>query len=195
MSYVNKVAFIVGNGVSRKNIDLNNLVGHGPIFGCNALYRDFEDWDYLISFDTGMVREIREQNFECKGTVVIPPVEKHYESIEYSPFRRRSNAGMIAMESAIERKHTILYCFGMDFVLEGDVSTDNVYKNTTNYGPETHATKDDNYHRIRYLKWFLDKYSDIKFIFVFPDGLKTKTIDAENFYVMDESVFIDKINH
>jgi hypothetical protein len=142
-----------------------------------------------------MVREIHEQRFLHDGIVVVPPVDKHYESIEYSPFRRRSNAGMVAMEESIERGHNILYCLGMDFLLEGDVSTDNVYKDTQNYGPETHATKTDNYYRMQYLEWFLNKYSNVKFVFVFPDDMKTKSINAENFYVMDYSVFLEKVTH
>ena len=43
------IAFIIGNGVSRKPIDLHQLKGKGTIFGCNALYRDFNDYDYLKS--------------------------------------------------------------------------------------------------------------------------------------------------
>ena len=45
------IAFIIGNGVSRKPIDLHQLKGEGTIFGCNALYRDFPDYDYLVSID------------------------------------------------------------------------------------------------------------------------------------------------
>ena len=34
-------AFVLGNGVSRQQVDLENLKHFGPIYGCNALYRDF----------------------------------------------------------------------------------------------------------------------------------------------------------
>ena len=37
----NKVAFVLGNGTSRKNIDHTQLSNKGTIYGCNALYRDF----------------------------------------------------------------------------------------------------------------------------------------------------------
>ena len=33
-------AYIIGNGPSRKGVDLSKLPG--KTFGCNALYRDFE---------------------------------------------------------------------------------------------------------------------------------------------------------
>ena len=38
--------FIIGNGTSRKSIDLEKLRKHGIIIGSNALYRDFTP-DYL----------------------------------------------------------------------------------------------------------------------------------------------------
>lgn len=54
---ISKVAYIIGNGVSRKNFDLNKLIGNGTSLGCNALYRDFEP-DYLIAIDHKMITEI-----------------------------------------------------------------------------------------------------------------------------------------
>jgi len=191
---MSKVACIVGNGVSRNQIDLNALVGKATIFGCNALYRDFDDWDYLVSIDQSMVREVRNNaEYSCKGTILVPPENEHWEDEDYSPNRRRSNAGMNAMKEAIKRDYNILYCLGFDFLLNGDISVDNVYKNTENYGPETHASKGDNYHRMKYLEWFMNKYSNVTFVFVYPDGVSTKHVEASNFYVMDESVFMNKV--
>lgn len=194
MSYKSKVAFVVGNGVSRKSIDLNQLAGKAPIYGCNALYRDFDKWDYLVSMDQGMVNEIRRAEIR-HGTIIVPPEDKHWEPVEYSPNRRRNNAGMLAMETAIDRKHEIIYCLGFDFILEGEVSVDNVYKNTENYGPETHASRSDNFHRIQYLEWFANKYNHVKIIFVIPDDSPTKPITSDNIYLMNESTFVSKIDH
>ena len=33
-------AFIIGNGESRNIFPIDNLKGHGVIYGCNAIYRD-----------------------------------------------------------------------------------------------------------------------------------------------------------
>ena len=43
-------AYIIGNGPSRKDFDLNLLKDTGQIYGCNALYRDFTP-DYLFMVD------------------------------------------------------------------------------------------------------------------------------------------------
>jgi hypothetical protein len=163
------VAFIIGNGPSRKEIDLNTLVGLAPTYGCNAIYRDFPKVDYLIAMDDGIVQEIKE-NFTSShpGQVIVPTDYRKWESPEYSPVIRRANAGMLAMEEAIERGAKVLYCIGFDFMLEGAESTGNVYEGTQNYGPETHASELDNVFRMRYLSWFINKHDKVKFVFVFP---------------------------
>ena len=51
-------AFIIGNGQSRLAFDLNNLRGKGTIYGCNALYRDFNGIDVLVATDDKMREEI-----------------------------------------------------------------------------------------------------------------------------------------
>jgi len=60
-----KTAFVIGNGVSRKGINLNQLKQHGTVYACNAVYRDF-DPDYLIAVDPKMVFEINEAGYQYK---------------------------------------------------------------------------------------------------------------------------------
>jgi hypothetical protein len=188
-----EIAFIIGNGTSRKPIDLYSLVGKGTIYGCNALYRSFNNWDYLVAIDDGMIDELIRINFE-NGEVIIPPLEERFESAEYSPNRRRSNAGMNAMLESIRRGAKFLYCLGFDFILDGDISVDNIYKNTANYGPETHANISDNYYRIKYLEWFIGKYPEVTFIFVVPNGANVKRVDGKNVIGMSIDSFIKKVN-
>lgn len=52
-----KRTFVLGNGESRKGLDLNNLKEYGTIYGCNALYRDFTP-DGLIAVDWAIMHEI-----------------------------------------------------------------------------------------------------------------------------------------
>ena len=62
------IAFVLGNGTSRKDIPLEPLRSHGAIYGCNALYRSF-DSDYLIAVDAKMVLEICQSNYQLKHQV------------------------------------------------------------------------------------------------------------------------------
>jgi hypothetical protein len=52
-----KRVFCIGNGESRRSIDLRQLREHGKIYGCNALYRDFKP-DVLVGVDQGIMHEI-----------------------------------------------------------------------------------------------------------------------------------------
>ena len=52
-----KQTFIIGNGESRKGLDLDSLREKGKIYGCNALYRDFTP-DVLVVVDEAMMFEI-----------------------------------------------------------------------------------------------------------------------------------------
>lgn len=186
------IAFIIGNGPSRQSVELNDLSIAGKTFGCNALYRDFPALDYLVAIDDGMIDEIDAavRTGGCNSKVIIPPEHERYESLEYNQFQqRRSNAGMNAMMEAVRSGHNILYCLGFDFILEGSASVDNVYKDTANYGPETHAHESDNYHRIKYFEWFARKFSDTNFVMVIPDGATTKQIEASNVSGMSLSSF------
>ena len=58
----NKRIFALGNGESRKDIDLTSLYEYGIIYGCNALYRDFRP-DALVVVDPVMKEEIWETDY------------------------------------------------------------------------------------------------------------------------------------
>ena len=191
------IAFIVGNGKSRQTIDLSTLVGKGTIFGCNALYRNFNNFDYLVAIDNRMIQELIEvttsDSNNMSGEVIIPPEDERWESVEYSPHRRRSNAGMNAMLEAIRRGHNVLYCLGFDFILEGEKSIENIYRGTKNYEPNTQSNTSDNYFRVRYCDWFVNQHDDVKFVFVVPDDIATKKLESKNIIGMKMSTFNNKI--
>jgi hypothetical protein len=55
-------AFVLGNGVTRREVDLQNLRHFGPIYGCNALYRDFTP-DVLVSTDRPISQRIQDSGY------------------------------------------------------------------------------------------------------------------------------------
>jgi hypothetical protein len=60
--------FLIGNGESRKNFDLNSIKGQGKVYGCNGLHRDFTP-DALISVDPGIMHEIYDKGYAKDNTV------------------------------------------------------------------------------------------------------------------------------
>jgi len=167
-------ALIVGNGPSRKTFDIAKLVDEEDdlvVYGCNALYRDFkpnfELPHFLIAIDEGMITEIESSSFPS-NRFIVPTEDEMWEPVEYSSTRRRSNAGMNAMQAAIRDDHTKLICIGFDFLMSDRASLENVYDKTSNYELETRATPDDNQNRCRFLSWFCAKYDWVDFIFTYP---------------------------
>lgn len=186
------IAIIIGNGKSREEINLDSLVGQGTIFGCNALYRDFDGYDYLVAIDDRMINEIQTTEKRLTGKAIFPPEKERYEETT----GRRNNAGMVAMREAIKQGHNMLYCLGFDFILDGEQSVDNVYLGSQNYTPETQAGLiEANYHRIQYLEWFAGHNSDVKLIFIIPDGTKTKPLNSPNIIGLTISTFNDKLKN
>jgi len=49
-------ALVIGNGESRRNLDLNSLKIHNILIGCNAIHRDVTV-DHLVCCDRRMVEE------------------------------------------------------------------------------------------------------------------------------------------
>ena len=79
--------FCIGNGISRKDFDLEKLRPHGKIYGANALYRTFTP-DVLTAVDHGIMHEIYHSGYafnnECwfRDWTKIP--ENMYDSLIYA---------------------------------------------------------------------------------------------------------------
>ena len=183
-------AFIIGNGKSREGFDLEQLRPYGDIYGCNALYRDFEP-DWLIAIDEAITKEIQDSDFP-KNKFIHPLYEGQFEHPEVNPFTRlRSNAGMNAMIEALKHGKRELICLGFDFVINNELSVSNLYDGTNAYGPETRTAVQDNLRRVKYLDWFATKNSVATIRMVLPklDNLKVHKMNSKNI----RGLFIDEL--
>ena len=85
--------FVLGNGPSRKNIDISKL--DGTVIGCNACYRDFTP-DVICAIDAGIMSDIIDSGYDgqCYFTHnswnLLP--EEAYDSLangtEHATYRR-----------------------------------------------------------------------------------------------------------
>jgi len=183
-------AFIIGNGKSREGFDLEQLRPHGSIYGCNALYRDFEP-DWLIAIDDEITKEIEESSFP-KEKFIHPIMEEQYEHPEFNPFTRlRSNAGMNAMIEAIRHGKRELICLGFDFIINDNMSVSNIYEDTNAYGITTRTSVADNVRRVKYLDWFATKNNIVNFKLILPrqKNLKVHKMNSVNV----RGLFVDEL--
>jgi hypothetical protein len=194
------VAYIIGNGKSRADFDINILKDRGTIYGCNALYRDYPDLvDYIVSIDDPIINEINASDFP-KEKFIVPPFDEQFEDPEYNPYSRfRSNAGVNAMLEAIKTGHNVLYCLGFDFMLKSSKhSLENLYSGTNAYGPQTRSRYIDNLNRVKYMQFIASKYSGVKFKFVVPRyGNKDEyhNLNAKNVFGVFYDSFEQSLQH
>ena len=127
------IAFVIGNGMSREGISLEALATHGKVFGCNAIYRDFEPY-VLVSVDKGITLEISKAN--------IPETITHYARnpqhaksirLDQKKHHSRSASGPVATQlAAIESDIKKVYLIGVD-LNSPDGKVNNIYSGTENY--------------------------------------------------------------
>jgi len=128
-----KIAFVLGNGVTRQRVNLPELKKFGKIYGCNALYREFEP-DYLVAVDEKMVKEIEKTQWQMRHEVWTNPnkgVLKLQGFRFFNPHKGWSS-GPTALWLASSHGYDDIYIIGFDYQgLNGKFN--NVYADTPNY--------------------------------------------------------------
>lgn len=122
--------FLIGNGKSRKDFDLERLRGIGTIIGCNALYREFAP-DLLVIIDAKMLRELKSSTYT--NTILVPAgrTVKIPEALTWRT-KRFNTSGCFAMKVISEK-----ICPTKCYMLGMDCYTGNMYDKTINYSQNT----------------------------------------------------------
>jgi len=141
-------AFVLGNGTSRRTINLNDLKHKGIIFGCNALYRDFSP-HYLVAVDTKMILEINQAGYQHQQQVWTNR-NKNFKKIKGLNFFQSDkgwSSGPTALHFASTTDVEDIYILGFDFTgIESKIN--NIYAGTYNYKRiDEHATFHGNWLR------------------------------------------------
>jgi hypothetical protein len=125
-------AFVLGNGISRQNINLLELRQHGPIYGCNALYREYAP-DVLVATDRPIATAIQESGYSARHRFYtrrpIPnlgaqPVPTNYYG---------NSSGPIACALAALDGHQEIYLLGFDLGPTAEQTFNNMYAGTEFY--------------------------------------------------------------
>jgi len=130
------VAFVLGNGKSRLEIDpQQDLHGRGTIYGCNAIYREFMP-NVLISTDKPISDKIQELGIpeRVKHWTRRPLPDSKSHKIE-RPYYGMSS-GPVAISRAAIDGHSHIYFLGFDLG-SSDGLLNNVYGSTEFYKANT----------------------------------------------------------
>lgn len=132
------LAFVLGNGRSRLEINPNDLEKKGKVYGCNAIYRDFLP-DYLIAVDPKMVVELNANKVQM-ATQVWTNKNSRFKEIENLNFFEPSkgwSSGPTALWLASKHKNLRIYILGFDYKGIDNKFFNNVYSDTKNYRRST----------------------------------------------------------
>jgi hypothetical protein len=187
--------FVLGNGVSRLELNLQTLKELGPIYGCNALYREFAP-TVLVSTDKPISESIQHSGYASEHRMYtrkpIPGLGAHRVPDDYFGF----SSGPIAVALAAIDQNRAVYLIGFDM---GPVAGDrfnNVYADTEFYKKSSaRPTYTGNW--VRQLQRVCKDFSDVSFFRVMG---KTTAAVAElrgikNLAVMQMEDFQNRINN
>lgn len=133
------VAFVLGNGTSRQELDLNYLTNKGTIYGCNALYREFAP-HYLVAVDPKMIFEIAESKYQLSHHVWTNWNKRYQDLLGFNYFDKSKgwSSGPTALDLATINNHSEIYIFGFDYIgLDDGSKVNNIYADTPNYKKST----------------------------------------------------------
>ncbi len=172
-SYEYKTAFVLGNGVSRKPVDPEDIQQYGTTYGCNALYRSFSP-DYLVAVDVKMIAEINKHGYQHNHEVWTNP-NKSYKAMKNLNFFHPAkgwSSGPTALWLASQHGYSRIFVLGFDYQgLEEGKRFNNIYADTVNYKKSRDpATFYGNW--LRQTRTVVKDHPDIQYI---------RVIQADNF--------------
>jgi len=107
------IAFVLGNGISRSGLDLIQLQSIAPVYGCNALYREFTP-SALIATDLPISEQIQHSGYSIKNRFYtrtpIPGYGAYPVLAQYWSF----SSGPLAVAHAAEDQCRKIYMLGFD---------------------------------------------------------------------------------
>ena len=177
---MSSIAFVLGNGESRRGIDINDLKKIGTVFACNGVYRTHQP-HWLVAVDPKMMLEIAETDYVVYNKVYSNfnnQYNKHQKLLDHVTWSKPSlgwSSGPTALKLACDKGYKEIYILGFDY--QGHLESpnksryrfNNVFKDTRNYKKsQDEATFYGNW--MNQTKRCLNDYKDIQFNRVIPQG-------------------------
>jgi len=171
------IAFVLGNGESRKGIDINDLKEKGTVFACNAVYRTHRP-HFLIAVDPKMILEIAETDYVVHNKVwsnFNAQYNKNQKILDHVNWFKPSlgwSSGPTALRMACDQGFKEIYILGFDYQGHNDgkrFKLNNIFGDSRNYKKRNdEATFYGNW--MNQTKRVLQDFKDVKFHRVIPKG-------------------------
>ena len=125
-------AFVLGNGISRQQIDLNLLKTLGSVYGCNAIYREFTP-DVLISTDLPISDRIQYEGYSKNHVHYTRKPLPGTGAIRISQQYFGYSSGPVAVGQAALDGAQAIYLIGFDMGPTRTGRFNNIYADTEFY--------------------------------------------------------------
>ena len=188
-------AFVLGNGISRQGVDLQQLQLLGTVYGCNALYREFTP-DVLIATDRPIATHIQESGYSAQHRFhTRRPIAGLGAQAVPKPYFGFSS-GPIATGLAAQDGHVHIYLLGFDMAPTPANTINNLYAGTEFYKRvDAPPTFTGNW--VKQIRKICEDFHQIKFVRVC--GATTACINdlenIKNLEHLDLAIFLDRINN
>ena len=174
---MSSIAFVLGNGESRRGIDIDDLKERGTVFACNGVYRTHRP-DFLIAVDPKMMFEIAETEYMLHNKVwsnFNAQYNKNQRIKDHCNWFKPTlgwSSGPTALRMACDHGFKEIYILGFDYQGNNDgkiFKFNNVFKDTRNYKKAKEpATFYGNW--MNQTKRCLQDFKDVQFHRVVPQG-------------------------
>ena len=126
------IAFVLGNGLSRQGLPLNDMRTHGPIYGCNALFRDFVP-DVLVATDKPIALHIEETGYPQQNKFYTRRPTPGLGGLTIPKPYFGFSSGPVATALAALEHHRKIYMIGFDMGPTPDKKFNNLYADSEFY--------------------------------------------------------------
>ena len=174
---MSSIAFVLGNGESRRGIEINDLMEKGTVFACNAVYRTHRP-HFLIAGDPKMILEIAETDYMLHNKVwsnFNAQYNKHPKILDHCNWFKPSlgwSSGPTALRMDCEHGFKEIYILGFDYQGHKDgkrFKLNNMFGDSRNYKKRNEeATFYGNW--MNQTKRCLQDFKDVRFHRVIPTG-------------------------
>jgi len=187
--------FVLGNGISRRQVELDQLKLHGTVYGCNALYREFVP-NVLISTDNPISTHIQQSGYSATHTHYtrkpLPDAGALRVPQQYFGF----SSGPIAVGIAALAQHESIYLIGFDMGPTRNGHFNNCYADTEFYKKSSaNPTFTGNW--VRQLKTIAKEHLTTRFVRVVGDTTAQipELLGISNMSHMPIEDFLNRINN
>ena len=200
---MSNTAFVLGNGESRRGIDIDDLKQQGKVFACNAVYRTHRP-DFLIAVDPKMIMEIAEGDYMINNKVYSnfnAQYNKNQKILDHCNWFKPSlgwSSGPTALRLALDLGFKDIYILSFDYQghkVGSGFKLNNMFGDTRNYKrKKDEATFYGNW--MNQTKRCLQDFPDAKFHRVIPKGwFQPKDLEWNgNIDHMTTEEFLSKFN-